>query len=152
MYGLVVSLAAILAMSPGSMSTERARFQKKNVKTKTTEGDIRFAASKRSPSTPREMRSFVYAASFSRTYSVPVAKLARNISSEKLGRGGRRESKAKKNRLINLISYVLSESTKLAGPDFLCIAVVDDIVVGFEAAVMEIRIVVNTGIIVIGKA
>jgi len=52
----------------------------------------------------------------------------------------------------DLVSYVLSEPTELAGPDFLCIAIVDNIVVGFEAAMVEIRIVVNTGIIVIGKA
>jgi hypothetical protein len=34
----------------------------------------------------------------------------------------------------------------------LWIVIVDDIVVGFEAAVVEIGIVVNTGIIVIGIA
>ena len=50
-----------------------------------------------------------------------------------------------------LISYVLGESTELAGPDFLCIVIVDDIVAGFETAMVEIPIVVNTGIIVIGK-
>ena len=52
----------------------------------------------------------------------------------------------------DLVSYVLSESRELAGPDFLCIAIVDDIVARFEAAMVEIRIDVNTGIIVIGKA
>ena len=51
-----------------------------------------------------------------------------------------------------LASYVLSEPTKLAGPDFQCIVIVDDIVVGFEAAMVEIRIVVNTRVVVIGKA
>jgi hypothetical protein len=51
----------------------------------------------------------------------------------------------------DLVSYVLGEPTELAGPNFLCIVIVDDIVVGFEAAMVEIRIVVNTGIIVIGK-
>ena len=45
--------------------------------TRVSKGDIRFAASKRSPSTPRERRTFVYAASRLRTYSVSVAKLAR---------------------------------------------------------------------------
>jgi hypothetical protein len=52
----------------------------------------------------------------------------------------------------DLVSYVLGEPSELAGPDFLCIAIVDNIVVGFEATMVEIRIVVNTGIIVIGKA
>jgi len=33
----------------------------------------------------------------------------------------------------------------------LCIAIVDNVVVWFEAAMMEIRIVVNTGIIIIGE-
>jgi hypothetical protein len=52
----------------------------------------------------------------------------------------------------DLVSYVLSEPTELTGPDFLCIAIVDDIVAGFETAMVKIRIVVNTEIIVIGKA
>jgi hypothetical protein len=52
----------------------------------------------------------------------------------------------------DLVVYILSEPTELAGPDFLCIVIVDDIVVGFEAAMVEIRIVVNTGIIIIGEA
>lgn len=65
---------------------------------------------------------------------------------------------AKQNRVINtlytvtFVLYVLGEPIELAGPDFLCIVIVDDIVVGFEAAMVEIRVVVNTGIIVIGIA
>jgi len=51
----------------------------------------------------------------------------------------------------DFVSYVLSEPTELAGPNFLCIGIVDDIVAGFEAAMVEIRIVVNIGIIVISK-
>jgi hypothetical protein len=51
----------------------------------------------------------------------------------------------------DLVSYVLSKPFELAGPDFHCIVIVDDIVAGFEATMVEIRIVVNTGIIVIGK-
>jgi hypothetical protein len=103
------------------------------------------------------MRSFVYSASSLRTYSVSVAKLVRDVSSEKLGRGGdvEYESKAKPpyqhSAHDDPVSYVLSEPIKLAGPDLLCIVIVDDIVVGFEAAMVEIRVVVNTGIIVIGK-
>lgn len=65
-------------------------------------------------------------------------------------------AKQKKEHIINiavnddLISYVLGEPIELAGPDFLFIVIVDDIVVGFEAAIVEIRRVVNR-VIVIGK-
>ena len=70
-----------------------------------------------------------------------------------MGREGRRKAKPpyQHTEHDDLVSYVLGKPTELAGPDFLCIAIVDDIVVGFEAAMVEIRIVVNTGIIVIGK-
>ena len=51
----------------------------------------------------------------------------------------------------DLVLYVLGEPRELAGPDFQCIVIIDDIVAGFEAAMVEIRIVVNAGIIVISK-
>lgn len=52
----------------------------------------------------------------------------------------------------DLVSYVLGEPKELAGPDFLRVVIVDDNVVGFEAAVVEIRIIVDTRIIEIGEA
>ena len=52
----------------------------------------------------------------------------------------------------SLVSYVLGEPKQLTGPDFLCIVIVNDDVVWFEAAMVEIRIVVNTRIIEICKA
>ena len=56
------------------------------------------------------------------------------MSSENLGREDVENPKQKQNRLVhdNLASYVLSEPTKLAGPDFLCIVIDDDIVAGGE--------------------
>ena len=52
----------------------------------------------------------------------------------------KKKRKAKQNRLVydDLVSYVLSKPIELAGPDLLCIAIVDDVVVGIEAAVVEI--------------
>lgn len=43
---------------------------------------LRFAASKRSPSTPSEIMSFAYAANVALTYSVSVARLAGQVDNK----------------------------------------------------------------------
>ena len=89
---------------------------------------MRFAASKRSLSTPREMRSFVYAAS-----------CVRNVSSEKLGREDVEKAKQNKTALCTITSHhhVLRSPLSWQVQTF-CIVIVDNIVARFEAATVEI--------------
>jgi hypothetical protein len=47
---------------------------------------------------------------------------------------------------------VLGKTIKLAGPHFDCVAIVHDVVIGFEATVVEVLVLVGARIVVVGKA
>jgi hypothetical protein len=46
---------------------------------------------------------------------------------------------------------VLGKTLELAGPDFDFVVIIHDVVIGFEATVVEVLVLINAGIIVIGK-
>jgi hypothetical protein len=85
------------------------------------------------------MRSFAYPASLWRTYSVSVAKLSHDEKQQKSW-GYRNEM------------YILGKTDKLAGPHFNCVVIVSDVVVWLEAAMVEVLVLVDARIVVVGKA
>jgi hypothetical protein len=133
MYSLAFSRYKISAMSSGFISTEISHHLSKSQL-----GEflcVRLAASKRRPSTPNEMRSSVNAASRDRTYSVSVAKLTHDEHQVLKVKG----------------ECVLCKAHELACPHFHCVVIVDNVVVRFEATMVEILERVDSGIVIMGE-
>ena len=66
--------------------------------------------------------------------------------------GVRTEKKDRAQGMRMQNAYALGEAFKLARPDFHFVVIVDDVVVRFETAVVEIAIVVNAGVVGISEA
>jgi NAD-dependent dihydropyrimidine dehydrogenase PreA subunit len=133
MYGFAFSRYKISAMSFGFISTRISHhFSKSQLGENLC---LRLAESKRRPSTPNEMRSFVYAASRDRTYSVSVAKLTHDEHQVVKVKG----------------ECVLCKAHELACPHFHCVAIIDNVVVGLETTMVEILERVDSGIVIMGE-
>jgi hypothetical protein len=133
MYSFAFSRDKISAMSAGFISTGISHHFNKPQLGKLL--CIRLAASKRRPSTPNEIRSFVYLASRDRTYSVSVAKLIHD-----------------EHQIVKVKGEcVLCKADELACPHFHCVVIVDNVVVRLEATMVEILEHVGPGIVIMGE-
>jgi hypothetical protein len=132
-YGVEINLDVMFARSVAAISETscRSHLHRKIY----LERDSRLAASNRNPSTPRESKSLAYSAKRSLTYSsVSVARLPISLSVQPS-----RQAE----------EYVLSQTYQLAGLYFEPIVVIDDVIIGFKSAIMEVLRLICAGIDVV---